>query len=359
MATEFMGMDGFGMDGYGMGDADLADRMAIQDIEEEEEDPNLPPYLRPDQKELPFAKDTGSQFLYHLQKFVLKKTCPINFIRKDFKDLLSSVSFEHKPILIYFHKPDQPQRNNLLLNLFTDNDFSRMANNCFHPFGMLSNSKEMPIALKIVEYSFMPCLLGLRQVVEGSNKRVKVEFMVSIPPRSESIVVDIDVIHTKITDYLTKRNKDIDEIPANIGNRPAKFSFPLAGESRLKKLQQLEREREMKEQQERKYYEMLSEETEKAEQAELAKIEQEVKSRQIEDKKNAYQQMVTDLGNKLTPEPTGDEPKIQVAIRLPTGVKLTRYFRMNEPVEVELLCSARCSSATCTHRSPSWNWENC
>lgn len=329
-----MGADGFGADPYGIGDAELADRMAIQDIQDEEEDPDLPPYLRPDQKELPFAKDTGSQFLFHLQKFVLKKTCPINFIRKDFKDVLSSVPFDHKPILIYFHKPDQPQRNNLLLNLFTDNDFSRMANNCFHPFGMLSNSKEMPIALKIVEYSFMPCLLGLRQIVEGSSKRVKVEFMVSIPARSESIVVDIDVIHTKITDYLTKRNKEIDDIPANIGTRPAKFSFPLAGESRIKKLQQLEREREMKEQQERKYYEMLSEETEKAEQAELAKIEKEVKAKQIEDKKSAYQKMVADLSSKLTPEPTGDEPKIQIALRLPSGVKLTRYFRLTEPVEV-------------------------
>jgi hypothetical protein len=334
LATELIGMDGFGAGGFDMGDEELAERMAMQDIEQEEEDPNLPPYLRPDQKDLEFAKDSGSQFLFHLQKFVLKKTCPINFIRKDFKELLSSTAFDHKAILIYFHRPDQPQRNNLLLNLLTDNDFSRMLNNCFHPFGMLSNSKEMPLALKLIEYKFIPCMLVLRQVVESGTKRVKVELMVSVPLKSESIMVDIDVMHTKFTTYLANRNKEIDDIPQNIGNRPAKFSFPLAGESRVKKLQQLEREREMKEMQERKYYEMLTEETAKAEQAELVKLEQEIKAKQIGEKRANYEKMVADCTAKLTSEPTGSEPKIQIALRLASGVKVTRSFRLEEPIEV-------------------------
>lgn len=325
------------MDEALMGDQDLAENLAMQQIQDEEEDPNLPAYLRPDQHDLQYAKDTGSQFLYHLQRFVLKKTCPINFIRKDFKELLSSVQFEHKPILIYFHRPDQPQRNNLLLNLLTDNDFSRMVNNCFHPFGMLSSSKEMPIALKLIEYKFIPCMLILKQIVENGNKRVKTDGMIGIPLKSDSIMVEVDVLHTKVSDYLTARNKQIDDIPANIGNRPAKFVFPLAGETRVKKLQQLERERQMKEMQEQKYYEMISEETAKAEQAELAKIEQEVMVKQIEDKRANYEAMVVAVGQKLSSEPVGDEPKIQIAFRLASGTKLTRFFRMSEPVEVSLV----------------------
>jgi len=199
---------------------------------------------------------------------------------------------------------------------------------------MISNSKEMPLALKLIEYKFIPCMLVLRQVVESGSKRVKVELMVSIPLKSESIMVDIDVIHTKLTTYLIDRNKDIDSISQNVGNRPAKFSFPLAGESRVKKLQQLEREREMKEMQERKYYEMLTEETAKAEQAELVKLEQEIKAKEIDEKRINYQKMVADYAAKLTSEPTDNEPKIQIALRLPSGVKLTRSFRMDEPIEV-------------------------
>lgn len=131
----------------------------------------------------------------------------VNFIARSLKQLLNTVNFSEKPLLLIVLKPEHPTVEQTVRELVTDVDCCKLINDNFIPTGILTTASEMRTVLTFAAETSFPCLLAIRLVEKGGKKEIKVDTMVLLASKNPKMSVTIENIQKELSSYLKRRNE--------------------------------------------------------------------------------------------------------------------------------------------------------
>jgi hypothetical protein len=258
---------------------------------------------------------SGHDFSEYVKNKHGLKTTKIHFVPVGLTNMLSSHDMEGKLVFLFVNDKQSPHEEHLLKKVLADDELSSTVNSCFTPAAILKDSPELKPLGSNYSQEMGPAIL-LFKVSKGKPVSVT-----SIPfGKMSKVQITTKFIEEKLSHFLT--HNDTDPAGGNFGNSAENYQFPdvsphsdnMMYEQELKYKQMMEevRQKQLKELEEKEFGQLA------------LKKELSIQRRKASE--------IDMLVARLEPEAKSGD-MIRIAVRLPSGTRITRNFSKSSRVE--------------------------